>query len=122
MGINASGMFRYRSATPYTVYRTDDPNHDGFRIDLLPGGEVNSERGHSFSQLDVRLGKEFNFGPVGLELIAEMFNVFNEKNPAGYTLVFDANGLPTGAVPSFYAGDPLQGEQRLGQLGVRIRF
>jgi len=70
----------------------------------------------------VRLGKEFNFGPVGLELIAEMFNVFNEKNPAGYTLVFDANGLPTGAVPSFYAGDPLQGEQRLTQVGLRVRF
>ena len=121
-GINASGMFRYRSATPYTVYRTDDPNHDGFRIDLLPGGKVNSERGHSFSQFDLRLGKEFTFGPVGLELIAEMFNVFNEKNPAGYTLVFDTNGLPVGATPSFYAGDPLQGEQRLTQVGLRVRF
>jgi hypothetical protein len=121
-GINASGMFRYRSATPYTVYRTDDPNHDGFRLDLLPGGKVNSERGHSFSQFDLRLGKEFRFGPVGLELIGEVFNVFNEKNPDGYTVVFNSAGLPIGAEPSFYAGDPLQGEQRLAQLGLRVSF
>jgi outer membrane receptor protein involved in Fe transport len=121
-GINASGMFRYRSATPYTVYRTDDPNRDGYRLDLLPGGKVNSERGHSFSQFDLRLGKEFTFGPVGLELIAEMFNVFNEKNPAGYGLVFNSAGQPIGARPSIYAGDPLQGEQRLAQLGLRVRF
>jgi hypothetical protein len=121
-GINASGMFRYRSATPYTLYTTSDPNHDGFRLDLLPGGSVNSERGHSFSQLDVRLGKEFTFSGVTMELIAEMFNVFNEKNPAGYTLTFDDNGNPTGVEPTFYAGDPLQPEQRLTQVGLRVRF
>jgi hypothetical protein len=114
-GINASGMYRYRSAQPYTVFTTaNDLNRDGFRFDLLPGGRVNSERGASFSQLDVRLAKEFTFGPVGLELIGEVFNVFNEENPAGFT----ASGDPT-----VYAGsDPLQPEQRLAQLGLRVSF
>ncbi len=121
-GINASGMYRFRSATPYTVYTTNDLNRDGNRLDLLPGGSVNTERGDSFSQLDVRLSKEFKFGPVGLELIAEVFNVFNEENPAGFTLLFDAAGNPIGAEPSFYSGDPLQGEQRLAQVGLRVRF
>jgi len=120
-GINASGMFRYRSATPFSVYSSNDLNGDGFRLDLLPGGSANSERGHSFSQFDVRLAKEFNFGPVGLELIAEMFNVFNEENPASYTLNF-VGGNPVGSVPTSYAGDPGQGEQRLTQVGVRVRF
>ncbi|HSU83132.1 MAG TPA: hypothetical protein VLR69_11985, partial [Thermoanaerobaculia bacterium] len=121
-GVNLNGIFRYHSATPYTIFSTNDPNHDGFRFDLLPGDHVNSRRGHDFSQLDLRLSKVFNVGPVGLELIAEVFNLFNEKNPAGYTVVFDSAGNPTGLKPTVFAGDPLQGEQRLAQLGVRIRF
>ena len=121
-GVNVNGIFRYHSATPVTIFSSNDPNGDGFRFDLLPGDHVNSQRGHSFSQLDMRLSKVFNVGPVGLELIAEVFNLFNEKNPAGYTVVFDANGNPTGIKPTVFAGDPLQGEQRLAQLGVRIRF
>jgi outer membrane receptor protein involved in Fe transport len=121
-GINLSGMFRYRSATPYTVFTTNDPNHDGNIFDLLPGDHVNSKRGHSFSQFDLRLAKEFTFGSgLSFELIAEMFNVFNEKNPAGYVVVFN-NGNPVGIEPTTYAGDPLQGEHQLIQLGARIRF
>ncbi|HSN85990.1 MAG TPA: hypothetical protein VL025_04490, partial [Thermoanaerobaculia bacterium] len=121
-GINVAGMYRYRSATPYTVFTTRDLNNDGFRFDLPEGGRVNSERGDSSSQLDLRIGKEFTFGRVGLELIAEVFNVFNEENPAGYNVVFDDDGNPIGAEPTFFAGDPLQGEQRLGQIGVRLTF
>jgi outer membrane receptor protein involved in Fe transport len=123
LGINVSGIFRYRSATPYTIFTTTDPNQDGFRFDLPAGvSHVNSARGHSFSQLDLRLSKLFNAGPVGLEIIAEVFNLFNEKNPAGYAVVFDSAGNPTGSKPTFFSGDPLQGEQRLVQLGARIRF
>ena len=121
-GVNINGVFRYHSATPYTVFTTSDPNHDGFRFDLLPGDHVNSVRGHDFSQLDLRLSKLFNIGPVGIEVIAEVFNLFNQTNPAGYTVVFDAAGNPTGIKPTVFAGDPLQGEQRLAQLGLRIRF
>ncbi len=121
-GISSSGMFRYRSEVPYTVFQTSDPNRDGNRLDLLPGDEVNSARGDSFSQLDLRLAKEFTVGPVSLELIAEMFNVLNEENPAGYQVIHDAAGQPVGARPTVFAGDPLQGEQRLTQLGLRVRF
>jgi hypothetical protein len=122
-GINVSGMFRYRSATPFTYFTSTDPNHDGFRFDLLPGDSVNSRRGHSFSQLDLRLSKVFNIGPVGLELIGEVFNLFNEKNPASYTVVFDPDtGEPIGTRPTAFAGDIGQGEQRLAQLGLRVRF
>jgi hypothetical protein len=113
-GINVAGMFRYRSALPYTVFTTTDPNQDGFIFDLLPGDHVNSKRGDSFSQFDLRLAKEFVFdGGFSFELIAEMFNVFNEENPAGFTIA----GQPT-----TFAGDPLQGEHQLIQLGARVRF
>jgi hypothetical protein len=113
-GINATGMLRYRSALPYTVFIAQDLNGDGFAYDLPAGTKVNSKRGHSNSQIDLRLSKEFRFGDsFSLELIAEMFNVLNEKNPS----VFDRTGTPTN-----FAGDNLQGEQQLSQVGVRLRF
>lgn len=112
--IQLSGFFRYLSATPYTKFDPEDTNGDGFFQDLAPGvDEVNSERGASFSQFDIRLSKDFLFGDFGVELIGEVFNVFNEKNPA----IFDSTGAA-----SAFAGDPLQGEQRLGQLGIRLHW
>ena len=55
-----------------------------------------------------------------------MFNLFNEENPAAFINTYPANATastpPNGKRPTTYSGDPLQGEQRLGQLGVRIRF
>jgi len=123
-GVNVAGMFRYRSGLPYTIHASKDLNGDGFKLDLPPGvSGVNTARGASFSQFDLRLSKDFTFGPVGLELIAEVFNLFNEKNPNAYTLDFDPNtGLPIGAHPTAFAGSPLQGEQRLAQLGLRVKF
>jgi TonB dependent receptor/Carboxypeptidase regulatory-like domain len=115
-----SGMFRYRSALPYTVHAGRDLNGDGFAIDLPPGGSVNTERGASFSQFDVRIAKEFSFtDDFSIELIGEIFNLFDEDNPAGFV------GAQSSAIfgkPTSFAGDPLQGEQRLAQLGLRLRF
>jgi hypothetical protein len=114
LGINVSGMFRYRSARPYSVFSTTDLNGDGFPYDFEGGTGVNTERGASFSQLDLRLSKEFTFAnQFGFELIGEVFNVFNEENPTAFNRL---------GAPSAYAGDPLQGEQRLAQLGVRFSF
>jgi hypothetical protein len=113
-GINVSGMFRYRSALPYLEHANADLNGDGIIVDLRPGVDhVNTGRGFSFQQLDLRLSKEFRFDEFGIELIGEVFNVLNEKNPA----VPDRFGEATA-----FAGDPAQGEQRLAQLGLRLRF
>jgi hypothetical protein len=125
-GVSVSGMFRYRSALPYTrLFSQDrdgdgtpelvDANGDGFALDLVGTEHVNGGRGDDFSQLDLRVAKEFRFASdaFGIELIAEMFNVFNEENPG----VFNRFGQPNA-----FAGDPLQGEQQLVQLGARVRF
>ncbi|HKI03381.1 MAG TPA: TonB-dependent receptor [Thermoanaerobaculia bacterium] len=126
LGIDLSGIFRYRSATPYMVFLSRDVNGDGLLLDLGPGtgiSHVNSGRTHSFSQLDLRLARELRLGSLAsVELIGEVFNLFNAKNPSGYINEFDANGNPIGKKPTLYAGDPLQGEQRLAQLGLRVRF
>jgi hypothetical protein len=84
-------------------------------MDLRPGvPHVNSGRGFDFKQFDLRLSKEFMVsGSFGFEVIAEVFNLLNSTNPARPNRFGEA---------SAYAGDPLQGEQRLGQLGLRIFF
>jgi outer membrane receptor protein involved in Fe transport len=113
-GINVAGMLRYRSALPYTEFVAADLNGDGFLYDFPGAQGVNTERGDSFSQLDIRLSKEFSFAnDLAFEVIAEVFNVLNEENPAHFNRFGE---------PSNFAGDPLQGEQQLTQLGVRFRF
>ncbi len=114
-GINASGILRYHSALPYTVFAGTDLNGDGYNEDLAPGHtHVNDARGASFSQMDIRISKEFRFsGQYGVELIGEVFNLFNSRNPA----IFDSTGTAHA-----FAGDPGQGEQRLAQLGLRVKF
>lgn len=99
----------------------------GYAFDLPPGvSHVNIKRGSSFSQLDLRASKQFWFAKdIGLEVLAEVFNVLNVKNPAGYVgniLAKDNQGQSLFATPSTYAGDPGQGEQRLLQLGLRVHF
>lgn len=121
LGINVSGILRYRSALPYTKLAGADVNGDGYNMDLAAGtSHVNSLRGDSFSQLDVRVSKEFGFGgDYGIEVIGEIFNLLDSDNPAGF------NGTVTSSnfgKPGVFAGDAGQGEQRLGQLGVRLRF
>jgi hypothetical protein len=141
LGINASGIFRYHSGTPYTEWAGADIScgptgtvgqcADGYNFDLAPGvTHVNSLRGGSFSQFDVRLAKEFKFyRNYGVEVIGEIFNLFNSKNAANYNgncAVSAATKQCTftggfGQATTF-AGDPAQGEQRLAQLGVRVTF
>jgi hypothetical protein len=68
----------------------------------------------------VRLAKVFNIKEWGgIEGDFEMYNIFNNRNPAGFIGNQQASNF---GQPTEFAGDPLQGEQRLIQLGVRYRF
>lgn len=120
-GINLAGIARYRSALPYTEWAGQDLNGDGYAFDLpsdVP--HVNSRRGSSSSQIDLRVGKDFAFAAgYGLEVMAEVFNLLNEDNPSRYIGNRRANNF---GQPTAFAGDPLQGEQRLLQLGLRLRY
>jgi hypothetical protein len=124
-----SGILRYHSGTPYTAWTGRDINGDGYAWDLIPGeAHVNNRRGPSFSQVDVRVAKEFSLGGrTGFELIGEVFNLFNAKNGALVNGECDINAAGQCTNPLFgkataFAGDPAQGEQRLAQLGARFRF
>jgi hypothetical protein len=113
-GITLGGVFRYRSALPYLEHANADLNGDGTVLDLAPGvTRVNTGRGFDNQQLDLRVAKTFQISAVGIEVLGECFNVLNEKNPS----LPDRNGEA-----NTFAGDPLQGEQRQFQLGVRLTF
>jgi len=118
--INISGVLRYHSAFPFSRFIPGNPTGPlGYKNRLDAGvSHVNTERGEDFSQVDVRLSKEFRFGShYGIELIGEIFNLFNSKN--GVRFVRNSSGVYE---PTVFAGDTGQGEQRLAQLGARLRF
>lgn len=119
--IQLGAMFRYRSALPYTVHAGVDLDRDGFNLDLPSDvAHVNSARGESISQLDLRVSRELTLGDrYAVELMAEMFNVFDEENPVRF---IGNRSAPNFGQPTAFAGDPGQGEQRQTQLGVRFRF
>jgi outer membrane receptor protein involved in Fe transport len=121
-GFTISPIFRFRSKTPYNVITGTDDNHDGTTTNDLPAGvdTYNSARGASFKQFDMRLSKRFNLGSrVRIEAIAEVFNLFNSKNPANFSTNQSATNF---GQPREFAGDFQRGEQRLAQFGARLEF
>jgi len=120
-GFTIAPIFRYRSKSPYNITAGTDLNGDGANFDLPPGVEtVNSGRGADNKQLDLRLSKKFKMGgPRAVELIGEVFNVFNSKNPGGFVGNMRASNF---GQPTEFAGDFKRSEQRLGQIGLRFEF
>jgi hypothetical protein len=167
-GIRVSGIFTWRTGTPYTpgidvtganglngldAQGIETPvfvDRNGGTINLtLANGltpqqfssflaergarlsERNNERQPDYRNLDLRLSKAFDFGPVELELIGEVFNALNEEiefvtatNQVRYT------GSLTNGVWSFRE-NPDFGETnsfnnlsvpRQYQVAARIRF
>ncbi len=87
--------------------------------------------------MNLRVGKRINLvGRSSIELFGEVFNLFNAKNPTHFSSASSsplttAARVNTGTAssnapnPAFmkplgYAGDALQAEQRVGQIGFRF--
>jgi outer membrane receptor protein involved in Fe transport len=147
-GIQVAPFFLYRSALPIFSFEGLDTNGDGNVNDITPlayrytglndGGtatfeengaceSVNCSRRASFSQMNVRFSKSFALpGTARIEAIAEVFNMFNAKNPSWplTTRRLSATGapLPSFMQPTAFAGDFQQPEQRVGQIGFRFTF
>ena len=88
---------------------------------------MNCSRRAPFSQLNLRVSRAFPlWGAARVEAIAEVFNVFNAKNPfiPLTTQRVSAAGAPLASFmqPTAYAGDFQQPEQRVGQIGFRLTF
>jgi len=96
-GFQLGTIIRASSGIPVNFIIDENHNHDGFccndRPDLGPNGTFlyppddrpgnmprNFGRGSSFFQVDLRGAKNVDFGRLRLELIAEVFNLFNRTN------------------------------------------
>jgi hypothetical protein len=121
-GFQIASITRFTSGRAYNIKAGVDLNGDGVNNDLPAGvSHINSGTGANFFQADVRVSKIFHlpreYGQI--EGIFEMYNIFNNRNPSQY----DGNMQSTSfGQPASFAGDPLQPEQRLIQLGVRFNF
>ena len=152
-GFQVSPIWRYRSGLPVNIVEGVDLNLDDVNDDIparayaFDGvgnapkdiGEcktINCGRGASLSQVNLRVAKGFAL-PAGMriEAIAEVFNLFNAKNPSGFgpstqfrdpRLLIGTNGQttdnPNFLQPTTYAGDFQEPEQRVGQIGFRVVF
>jgi hypothetical protein len=120
-GLTIAPIFRYKSAQAFNIITGVDNNLDGTNRDLPPGVTVlNSGRGATFTQLDLRVSKRFRLGGrTSFELIGEGFNLTNASNPNTYV---DRQTSATFGQPTRFAGDFRQSEQRLFQVGARFEF
>jgi hypothetical protein len=141
-GVQFAPILYYRSALPVTTIEGIDRNRDSSINDLpalayafegirQPAKEigacatVNCGRGAPFTQVNLRISKRFGLiRGSRVDLIAEVFNLFDASNPTGFTrqrLVGNSPN-PDFMQPSAFAGDFQQPEQRVGQIGVRWLF
>jgi hypothetical protein len=148
LGLRISPIFFYRSALPThtfegldlngdrnlndktaTAYRFTGLNESGAATFEEAGAceTVNCSRRASFSQLNLRVSRSFALWRTArVEAIAEVFNLFNAKNPSLplTTRHLSSAGAPLSSFmqPTAYAGDVQQPEQRVGQVGFRVTF
>jgi len=142
-GFQLAPIFYYRSALPVNTIEGIDRNND-FNNNELPArafafdgigrlpkeigacSTVDCGRGAAFTQLNLRVSKRFALVHGSrVELIGEIFNLFNTDNPSGFNrqrLLGVSAPNPEFMQPVTLAGDFQQPEQRVGQLGVRWSF
>ena len=127
-GWSLSGIASYQTGQPYSALAATDLNNDGnARSDRAPGFGRNTFRLPSIFSVDPRVTKTFNVpGGVGLQLIAEAFNVLNDSNVnlerttyygfASGQLVPQTNPLTGFGSPAASAGP------RIIQLAAKVTF
>ena len=146
--IQVAPFFMYRSALPTHTIEGLDLNGDGNTVDRTalayqytgvsdtgvatfkeagPCETVNCSRRAPFSQLNMRVSRSFRLpGDARIEAIAEIFNLFNAKNPFIPVSTIRRSAanpaLASFMQPTAYAGDFGQPEQRVGQVGFRVTF
>ena len=124
--LNADGNNNDKTARAYRFTGLNDDGSAAYE-EIGDCDTVNCSRRAPFSQLNLRVSRAFPaWGPMRIEAIAEMFNVFNAKNP--FIPLTTQRLSPAGAPltsfmqPNAYAGDVQQPEQRVGQIGFRVTF
>ncbi len=149
-GVHIAPIWRYRSALPVATIANVDLNQNGANNDIATEAfaydgldstghakvkslgacnTINCGRGASLSTFNLRATKSVRLmGNARVEAIAEVFNLFNAKNPSGFNprqftgTVANKTANPNFMLPTSYSGDFQQPEQRVGQIGFRFSF
>ena len=112
-----SGIFRAQSGFHFSRQSfTEDPDGNGAftGIDLAPGR--NAFSAPAFVNLDMRFAKRINITErVKVQVLFELFNVFNRQNPAAVERLPNITGQPFGQATQVLPG-------REGQIGFRLEF
>ncbi|HEY0321040.1 MAG TPA: TonB-dependent receptor [Pyrinomonadaceae bacterium] len=118
-GFQLSYIFTYASRLPFNILTGNDRNFDTNNNDRPLGVGRNTGRGFNFASLDLRLSRRFQFTErVGLEVLAEGFNVLNRSNFA-----IPNNTFGTGTTPLASFGQPTAAfDPRQFQFGLRLSF
>src|SRR5262245_1997650 len=118
-GFQLSSIFRYGSALPFNIVTGADRNNDTNVNDRPVGVGRNTGEGFDFAALDLRLSRSIRFTErMGLEVIAEGFNMFNRANFQLPNATFG-----TGATPNPNFGRPTAAaDPRQIQFGLRLSF
>jgi hypothetical protein len=132
-GVRVSGLLSAASGWPFNVLAGVDLNGDrdggsfpsdrARRVFADPATSVprNSDRLPAQVSLDVRVSRPIGAGPLEIEPILEIFNVFNRTNFVEVQNVFGVGSYPDQPAPTF--GQFTQaGPARQIQLAVRVRF
>src|SRR5262249_51781432 len=127
--LNKDGDFVDIPATAYAVDSTNTATGKSTVKAIGPCTTVNCGRGWPQSQLNLRVSKMIRLrNGIGLEVIADVFNVFNAINPLATSTGSRTVDLPAGGLnpallqPNSFSGDASRPEQRVGQIGFRVSF
>ncbi|MGH9937321.1 MAG: TonB-dependent receptor domain-containing protein, partial [Blastocatellia bacterium] len=118
-GFQLGSIFRYGSALPFNILTGADRNFDTNVNDRPIGAGRNTGKGFDFASFDLRLSRRIRFTErLGLEVIAEGFNMFNRAN-----LQLPNATFGTGATPNATFGRPTAAaDPRQIQFGLRLSF
>jgi len=118
-GMQLNPIFRYSSALPFNILTGSDRNNDTNVNDRPIGVGRNTGRGFNFASLDTRLSRRIRLTEsIGLEVVAEAFNLLNRAN-----LQLPVAIWGTGVSPNANFGQPNSAaDPRQFQFGLRLNF
>ena len=118
-GFQLSYIFTYASRLPFNVLLGSDRNFDTNNNDRPVGVGRNTGRGFDFASFDMRLSRRFRITErVGLDVLAEGFNLFNRAN-----FGVPNNTFGSGTTPLATFGQPTAAfDPRQFQFGLKVSF
>ena len=118
-GFQLGYIFTYGSRLPFNVLLGNDRNVDTNNNDRPVAVGRNTGRGFDFASLDLRLSRTFRITErVGLQLLAEGFNVLNRAN---FGVPNNTFGSGVQSLPAF--GQPTAAfDPRQFQFGMKVSF